>query len=86
MDEYALICPDFKFFWPNGVPDTAKRCCNECINLDETSQETIRANKCLIKERERKKKAYYEGHTKGQQYLIVLTHSTDSAQTREKVN
>ena len=62
--EYATICPDFKFYYPNGIPDEAKRCCLECIHLDENhlSQEIHKKQDywCLYGFRQLRKKAWIE--------------------------
>lgn len=74
VKEYAEVCRDFKFYYPNGIPAEAKRCCLECINLDE-SQLSSEAHKnndfhCLLQEREIKKKIFQDCFLKGQQRLI----------------
>ena len=71
--DYGEICQSFPFYYPNGIPKDAKRCCFECANLDENYlTQTIHETqnyRCLIREREIKKNAWKEGRVKGQQTL-----------------
>ena len=56
--EYAEQCSDFKFYYPNGIPADAIRCCVECINLNEEylSKEIFATKdfRCNIPERQKK--------------------------------
>lgn len=75
MSEYAEQCPDFVFFWPNGVPDYAKKWCLECIHLANTcpsKEEHEKQNyRCEIPSREAKRKTFYECKDKRQTLLEV---------------
>lgn len=64
--EYAEKCSNFKFYYPNGVPDDAKRRCEECINLDEKQ---LGETHCQIPFQEMRRKAFEEAKTKGQQVI-----------------
>jgi hypothetical protein len=71
---FAETCPDFEFFWPNGVPADAKRWCLECIHLanscptkEEHDKEDYR---CEIHIREVKRLAWLEANKKGQVKLL----------------
>lgn len=60
MKDYAEICNDFKFYYPNGIPKDAKRCCFECIYLDESKlkgddRDLADKIRCLKNDREAKR-------------------------------
>jgi hypothetical protein len=75
MKNYAHICPNFQYYYPNGVPAYAQRRCLECINLDEKhlSKEVYekQAYRCLLPDREKKKNAWKEAQAKGQRRLFA---------------
>jgi hypothetical protein len=74
VKEYAEVCRDFHFYYPNGIPDDAKRCCLECINLDESKLSKEAHEKhdyhCQLQERETKKKIFQDCFLQGQRRLF----------------
>ena len=75
MKDYAEICNDFKFYYPNGIPKDAKRCCFECIYLDESKLKGDRdlADKihCLKNDREAKRAMWKSAEQDSKQLKLL---------------
>ena len=69
VKDYAEICCDFKFYYPNGIPKDAQRTCIECIHLDESQLEKQKI-RCSKIDREAKRAMWlYVMRDKGQSNL-----------------